>query len=188
MAIAVTADAGGGIFFVHLFGKTSGYQPHWWVYALGIILAWLPDIDILAQKAKSQAIDSKHRSMITHQPMLFMAITLGATVLLVGTSAPNHAEFWLPLVTLCLLFHYLHDSLGQANRWGIEWLAPFSGRLYQIGMIKDGKRRLVCSWTPEEAGKIPLEEWLATYYLRPTSESIGGILTFCLAVVYATLG
>lgn len=180
--VAVSADVGSGILAVHLLGKVFGQPIALWMYGVSIFVALLPDIDVIFQKIGGENIDSRHRQM-THYPV---AITL------IFANIVVFSWFWATLTALCLLAHFVHDSWGEANRWGVKWLAPFSDKSYQLFMRKrfGERRQIICVWTPEELANtapLPLEEWLTDYYLRLTGESVGGLLWLVGSIIISLL-
>jgi membrane-bound metal-dependent hydrolase YbcI (DUF457 family) len=183
LALAVSADIGSGIFFTHFLSKVLSYPVSWWGYVLGIFFALVPDFDVAIQKVRGSKVDSKHRE-ITHYPML--VITMAFLVVgLLGLSS-----FWAALAALCLFAHFLHDSIGEANRWGVKWLAPFFPNSYQLFMRKspDEPRRVICVWTPEELKRVKplfLETWLRDYYLRVTGDSVASVVWLAASILIA---
>lgn len=168
-------DVGMNLLVVHILGKIFGPVPVW-IYGVGVLFAPLPDFDALFQKFRGQEIDSKHRD-IAHQPIL---LVIPAFIII-----SLFSKFWALLVSLCFLAHYFNDSITVG--WGIKWLAPFSSNQYQF-FTRNAQWRIVLVrvWTPNELARIqpmPMKEWLQTYYLKPTLESVSGALTLLAAVL-----
>lgn len=115
---------------------------------LGAFFALLPDADFFIELAQRRTVGGKklgaHR-VLTHIPLLY-----------IFPSAFLYFFFGLPLAilfTLCILWHFLHDSRGMG--YGYRLLYPFSNRFYKFFSDKEGHYRydldhLVVSWTKEE--------------------------------------
>ena len=185
LAMVASADMGSGIILTYLLGKAFSLQVNWWVYGLGIFFALAPDVDVPLQKLLGGKIDSKHRE-ITHYPIV--VISLGILSAGLPGFLNDSPLFWPALAASCLFAHFLHDSIGEANRWGVKWLAPFSDNQYQLFMRKvpTEPMRLFCVWTPAELAKVKLhslEDWLRDYYLKPTGESVASIVWLAIALM-----
>lgn len=185
-----SADMGSGIFLTHFLGKAFAQSLYWWSYSLGIFLALVPDVDVILQKLTRGKIDSKHRE-ITHYPM-FVVPAAFLFVGLLGSLLGSSPLFWGTLAGSCLVAHFLHDSIGEANRWGIKWLAPYYWNSYQLLMRKyPGENlRIICIWTSGELARVKLfslETWIRTYYLRATGESIASLVWLAAAILIAFL-
>ena len=188
LGIGVQTDIAFGIFIIHAMGKTFGFDPPIYFYPIGGFLSLLPDIDYLYalwQKWRGEKkADETHRRL-PHYPIVM--VILICSILGILFIFWSIFGYWAVVAALCLLSHYVHDSIE--GEWGLRWLAPRGKKFYKLFSKKEGKRRFVCSFTPEELRSKPLMddmEWLETYYLRPTKRSVTGALLFIGAVLIAT--
>lgn len=191
LLLVVSADAGSGILMAHLWAKVFDPPVAPWVYyTAGVILAVIPpDVDILVQRFTKKRLDSEHRQLF-HRPLLFIplvSVGLGWGVFLWNPDLGPW--FWTVLAASVLFLHFVHDSIGEANKWGLAWLAPFSPNLYQLFMgKKPGEQRLLCVWTPEEMMRVKkhtVMEWIDTYYLNLTPEVILSLIWLAITIVVA---
>lgn len=176
---ATSLDVAGGIFIPYLICAASGHAPQWWHYALGIFFSVLPDIDTLPQLFQGKEIDSEHRNLL-HKPLPVIFLLLSFTTMF--------SAFISLLAALCIICHYLHDSIGDASGWGIQWFWPFSENQFQFFGKKEKTRKLLIIWTPQELKKIsplPLRLWLKRYYLKATPETVGGTILLVSASLLA---
>lgn len=157
-------DLACGPFIAHVVHKTLHHEhPTLWIYPLASLISVLPDADILLKVSRRQEIDTTHRDTVLHQPL--------PMILIPGTLLTLVSWFWALIWTICLLAHYLHDTLEQEG--GIPWLAPFRYHKYNL-LNKDraGRYHLLTTWPPEDKG-VGLDDWLNRVYYRLTLKSVG---------------
>lgn len=178
MFLVALGDFASGLLIAHILIKTTAGNslpavPLIIVYALGTILAVLPDIDIALHRF---AISSKPEDISDHREMLHKPLFIIPIFAFLYVFSP----FWAYLTGLCLLAHFVHDSTGSG--YGVKWFLPFSDRTYKLC-----RKNLICSWTAEEVRKNPwkptLDEWLEEYYLKPTPEGLFGIILAIFAII-----
>ena len=148
----------------------------------GIAFALLPDIDFFVEFIKHGSVGGKvireHRELI-HFPIIYIPIVILIFV--------TYGAMWTALFGLCLLAHFIHDSIGIG--WGIKWFWPFSRKTYKFFSEKDGKfsHRLVVSWSPEELTKVVSEygdpNWIRNIYLRLTPVSVIEFSFFAISLI-----
>jgi len=159
-----------GLIIVHLIGKAFSYEIPFYFYPIGAFLSLLPDVDFIwaVLKRETGAGHRTHRR-IPHYPI----VMIGLLWLVLGISS----IFWPILVrwaligTLCLLGHYIHDSLGL--KLGIPWLAPWKDMFFMI-------------WPPAVLTKeevdnknlIDSREWVVKTFLHPTPEAVSNASIF----------
>jgi len=163
MFLVALGDFSSGALIAHILTRMTGYQglPILAIDAMGAVIAVLPDIDIPIQTtiiSKKPEDISKHRDLL-HKPLAIIPVCISLYFFF--------SAFWAYLVSLCLLAHFIHDSTGSG--YGVKWFQPFSQDTFKFCA-----KRIICKWTPEEAAKNPftvaLDDWLETYYLKPTAE------------------
>lgn len=150
------------IFVTHLFGVDLT------IYHIigGILFALLPDIDMLIFVIPGlKKLFNGHREW-THHPLKYISLT----ILVFFVAGP----VWALLFFLCILFHFIHDSLWIGN--GIAWLGPYSKKRYKFFNIEK----------PYTPGPIT---WIRDFYLRPTVVSVTelGIFIVSISVLYMYL-
>jgi hypothetical protein len=129
---------------------------------VGIAAALLPDIDIMTKLFGRW----RHREF-THYPLIYVAISVLLYLLL---PVP-----YVMLITLGVLAHFIHDSIGIG--WGIAWLWPFSGRKFLV-FPEQSRRRVLgwfVTWLPKDEERIRTQHyegastnWVREFYGRPS--------------------
>lgn len=189
----ISADLGSGILLTNFWSRI--FKPPvdlWYCYAFGVVVALLPDFDLGYKFIARKKIDSRHRDVL-HYPMGIIPVSLLIGIGVYLANPELMPWFWTILAASCLFLHFVHDSLGEANRWGVKWLAPFSPNKYQLLMWKvpGGLLQRFCTWTPKELGEVEhlspvsVEAWIRTYYLKLTAELSFSLLWLVLAVYIA---
>ncbi len=84
----------------------------WWPIFVGGFLALLPDMDIAFQILRGRVVGN-HRESLMHMPLLIIPSAVVAAWIVGG-------NLWALIAFLCVLWHYLHDTLE-----GIKWFSPF---------------------------------------------------------------
>jgi hypothetical protein len=146
--------------------------------AFGIAAALLPDIDIIT----IPLLGKWYHRTYTHYPLLYLPLIV-LSFLLFPTP-------YAVLFTLCILMHFIHDSIG-IGWWGIAWLWPFSQRRFLFFPEKERRDQLggKNSWIPEEEPppRDPIDQgrWIAHFYLRPSKVAVieYGVLLLSLIVL-----
>ena len=103
---------------------------------------------------KEKAIYGDHHQFITHRPLFGIALSSMLGFFLGGL-------FWAIVATLCIAWHYLHDTEGFGGG-GIAWFWPFSQLYYSPFRIVSQKESLMAQH----------EEWLETTWLVPSKTSV----------------
>lgn len=131
---------------------------------MGIFLVLVPDFDFLVELVKHGSVGGReireHRQ-ISHFPLTYVPVII-IIFLLWG-------PMWASFVGLCLLAHFLHDSMGIG--WGIMWLWPFSHKAFKCFSEKNGafSLKLFVAWNPEEVKKLVAggdPNWFHNIYMR----------------------
>ncbi len=189
--IAALTDVGMGVLILHLARRIFDYQipaPFYLFgvpvifYMAGMAFPLIPDLNVLRLAILGKRIDEKHRTW-DHYPII-MILSVSIVFYFISFFWAD-AIFWGIVIDLCLLYHYIHDSIEVGGGTGMQWLGPFSEKYYQLFARKDGKRRLISSFRYEDFQKeslVTLEEWLDKYYLKPTFKSLSGIAIFLVAI------
>ena len=178
-------DAGSGIFAAMLTSWVFGTPLSWMLIAVGVIFAFLPDIDYLVHLGRGGTSRNayRHRDLF-HYPLLF--IPTGVIVFsFVGKE-------WALLFGVASFLHFLHDSIGIG--WGVQWLYPFSKDHYTFFYRYQPRHKerlprqfaLVLIWKHEEidmlADKYGDENWIRNIYLRWHPYAIAELLFFLVAL------
>jgi hypothetical protein len=153
------------------------------IIAAGIVFALLPDMDFIFEFLKHGSVGGKvireHRELL-HFPITFIPVAIGVLY--------SSGMFWGFLFSICILAHFLHDSIGVG--WGIKWLWPFSKRSFKFFAKKDGSfswKDPVVSWSSEELPQVVAihgdPDWIKHIYLRPTPTSVIELLVFFAALL-----
>ncbi len=96
-----------------------------WIFLFGIIFAIFPDLDLFYYYFISAS--ETHRALITHTPILYLAISL--IVFLVGYFTKKRIVKFISFIILISSFsHLLLDSIGS----GVAWLYPFDKLPYGL--------------------------------------------------------
>lgn len=139
------------------------------IYAIGAFCAIFPDLDALSGLlGKEDIADHKISGLGLHLPPVSGLVWIIPSA---GTSWLSKTPFWLLLVYIPLLLHFLHDSTGSSE--GIQWLWPFSENRYRFSL-----ERGIYVYQGDFGG---LEEWLRDDILKFAPEPIVGV-AFAIAV------
>ena len=176
LSVSTFPDVMAGLLVAHVALKVPGYETLWlWAYPWGVFWAVAPDLDAALQIFSDGKLDTHHRDL-THKPLAQVGIALVAAVAF---------PFFGLIAAACLVAHFLDDSIGNDTGWGIKWLWPFSENQYGFFQVKDGRRRVLAIWTPDEIAKIrplPLNEWLEKCYIHVCFSSVRSWLQLTLAI------
>lgn len=189
MGIAALTDIAAGIIIVHLMGKAFGYDVPIYFYPIGVFLALLPDLDYvykLWQKWRGNIEVIKTHKAFPHYPIIMMIPI--CSILGVLSIFWSIFGYWAVVTLLCLLGHYIHDTIEAQT--GMRWLAPIDKRYYRPFTEKGGRLHLFCSFSDEDIENKSLisdSEWFEIRYLRPTKESVMGVVLFVGAIILAIL-
>lgn len=169
-ALAGTLDLCIGALIASATLSTLGYEVAPWHLVVGAILAVLPDFDIIPAVLTDRKGIEDHRTTLMHRPLLVIpAATLVA--FLIG------GEAWGLVAFLCVAWHYLHDT-PPLSPGGIAWLWPFDTRFISVFGVEEPR-----------SGFMGHDEWVRTYWLRPTMRSVSevgvGLVALVLAIVIA---
>ncbi len=177
IGLAVLTDVAAGLVIFHLMGKAFNYELPIYFYLVGVFFSLLPDSDLFLMKIR---IIKDHHQFPSHYPIVIIPICL--IVYLVSSALFVHPGFWASVAGLCLLGHYLDDSLGRTTGIGLRWGMPFGKKYYTF-----------LPWrvlTEEEIKKLRLlspEEWFEAYYLKVTPELLVGIGLLIGAMILVAL-
>jgi hypothetical protein len=185
LLLAGSFDIAFGVFFAHLSIKSCHHFGHpLFTYLFGVFFALLPDVDALAMKIFRGKIMADHRDW-PHWPILIIPA---------GAAIWYFSPFYAVLAGLCLLEHYVHDSLNiKENDMGIRWFAPFNQNYYLISWRRIKNAGIFARLSKRRINKIrgrreTIDRWLEKHYLHPTvSSMVGGMLlafTIILAIVW----
>lgn len=167
-ACGMQADIGLGLLVAVLVSHLFGAPVTWGLAAFCVVMALLPDIDFLIEHYKHGSVGGtvvrEHRELI-HFPAIYLPIALAIGIMF--------GALWGVAFALCLLAHFLHDTVGIG--WGIKWLWPLSRRNYKLLVDMDahmhGPIALLRSWTDEEVARIAtvhgIDGWVEKLYLKP---------------------
>lgn len=163
-ALAASADVGSGPMIAVIASVIYHQSITPIVVAAAIFFALLPDFDIIIKfiqiKTKKGQLDSHHRTIL-HQPFFFF---LAFILWLILSLISGWPLIW-PLVFLMgSLAHFFHDSLGDENYPGIQWLAPFDKRRFTFFSRRAwrGEWQTIVRSEPEENGMGHIE-WLQKF-------------------------
>jgi hypothetical protein len=100
-----------------------GVQVPIWYLPIGSLLAFLPDLDWFHMISKKGLLTATgdHRTTIFHRPLIMIPLCALLAAIVGGT-------YWCIVTTLCLLWHYNHDSRWVDSISDIDWLWPFGSR------------------------------------------------------------
>lgn len=178
--LAGATDMAMGNFIAHLMIKIFNPQEHHlFIYFFAITFALIPDIDALMPNDHKKML-SDHRKW-PHWPLLIIP--------LIFFIINFFSFFYALLASLCLLAHYIHDSIDlQENEGGIEWLAPLSDSQYKISIKKIKTEKLIIEIPREKINRIKkrretMQRWLKKYYLKITENSLVGVLTLIISLL-----
>lgn len=147
-----------------------GQDPLPWHLAVGAVLAVLPDFDIIPAILTNQKGVENHHTTLMHRPLFLVpAASLVAYALGGGT--------WELVAFLCVTWHFVHDT-PPLSPGGIAWFWPMSEKFWSV----------YGSGEPQP-GTLKHDEWIATYWLKPTYRSVTemsvGLVALVLAVAIA---
>jgi hypothetical protein len=188
------ADAGLGIISAVLVCLAFGVTPTVSFIALGILFAYIPDVDwaLDAHFWKTGRVAAyaqnpyDHREGL-HKPLLWALGISGAGIVFGGVG---------PFIAfVAVMAHFLHDTVGTG--WGMPWLWPLSKRRIKLFSTKQNEIKaspVLMSWSYEELPQYITNygraNWKEYYYGRWTAVAIGetgvavvGVLLFI--VVFA---
>lgn len=150
--------------------STLGYEVLPWHLALGAVLAVLPDFDIILPILTDQKGIENHHTTIMHRPLFLIPLAALVAYALGGAA-------WALLASLCVAWHFVHDT-PPLSPSGIAWVWPLSEKFLSIYGARDPR-----------VGTMLHDEWVQTYWLRPTVRSVSeigaGLVALVLAVAIA---
>ncbi len=144
-------------FLIFYYHQTFTYV----YYAVAILFAILPDADIIkalmALKNRAQeGLDSSHKFNFMHWPLVMLVLFIILVRLLTSSS------FWMLLIILSLLSHYLIDSLQSGSyNVGIQWLAPFNYDFFRFSKPRWIKKDKIKFYV------MDIEDWIDLIVLNP---------------------
>lgn len=169
--VIVLSDISSGTLIAHFLMKAMNHPPAFPTYIVAIIIVLLPDIIELHLKSEERKYrSSSHRPIIIVLPLLLILIF----------------PFWALLTVLCLISHFVHDSLWFNNR-GIQWLWPIRQGIYRFfAREAGGKMKVVTQQRKVLFSHLSVIEDLKAYPYRP--EAKGEIIysTICFLLVIAS--
>lgn len=123
-----------------------------WAYLIGGILGFLPDFDVIWPILIQDRPNGDHHQTLMHRPIFLLPI-VAVTGWLVG------GFFWSTTATLCVFWHYLHDT-PEFGGGGLAWFWPFSQKYWSI--LKGGisPERSIMAMSESEHRKWLEEKWL----------------------------
>ncbi|MFY9484595.1 MAG: metal-dependent hydrolase [Patescibacteria group bacterium] len=175
LLFAVLPDIGSGLLAVHLVGKAIARPLDFSYYLGGVCFAFLPDIDLVWQWLRERRINDLHKTLL-HYPLVMLP--------LVNLVAGHWSGFWSLAGPLAILFHYIHDSLGDS--WGLAWFWPVSRNRIKFFTRHEGRFKLMVELTQDEIRGLPprpASVYLAEYWLIPSVELLLSTAWFVAAVV-----
>lgn len=89
----------------------------WWPILVGGFFALLPDVDIAFQILRGR-VEGNHRASLMHMPLLVVPAAVAVAWMFGGS-------MWALIALLCLLWHYLHDTVE-----GVKWCWPLSQNFF----------------------------------------------------------
>lgn len=182
----ILADVGHGILSVFLASILFGVQPTLPLFLLGIISAFLPDLDSIPELLKRGKVAAHKDNARDHRDGLHYPI-IWLIILIVFY---GFYPYLFTIISISVLLHFINDSWGTG--WGVMWLWPFSHRSYKFFSRNDldadvRASSFVVSWSPEEKMKAIIEKgnpnWQKDYYGTINKISIIEYGTFIVAVV-----
>ena len=146
--------------------STLGVEVLPWHLAVGAVLAVLPDFDIIPAILTNQKGIENHHTTLMHRP-LFLIPAAALVAYALGGSA------WELVAILCVSWHFLHDT-PPLSPGGIAWMWPISTRFMSIYGTEEPR-----------PGAQTHDEWIQTYWLKPTARSVSEISVGVVALVLA---
>lgn len=171
------ADVAGGLFIANATTLVFGVHPLWWHYLLGVFFAVLPDLDIPLQMAVEGRMRCDHRKYL-HHPLIALLVAVAVW--------PIAGGFWAVLWAGCLLWHFVHDSLG----WHLVWWAPLSSKGYQFSVKREGRLHPVYVMSQEEMAErnnLPVSDNFSGKIAIPWSQLFVGLGLCVVAILLALL-
>jgi hypothetical protein len=180
------ADVGHGIISALLISYIFGIDPTVWIFVIGILSAFAPDLDGISELLKYGKIaaskDQKndHRDGL-HYPLLW---------LLLFFILYKIDPYIVSVIGFSVLLYFINDSWGTG--WGVKWLWPFNNKSYKFFSGNDKSadttfQKIVTSWTPEEKALIIEKagdpDWLKKCYARLNPISIIEYGTLIVAII-----
>lgn len=164
--MAASLDYCMGVLITAVVAHFAGQPLALWQYALGGMLGFLPDIDILFLWLLGRTdLIPKHHTFFTHWPLLVIPTATGIATYFFG-------EFWGTVTFLSVLWHFMHDSKGPLGGAGIMWFQPFSKKEWSLS----GREESTQDQNPQ------LDDWLMNQWLRPSTLSLREIGLGALAL------
>ncbi|KKU52899.1 MAG: hypothetical protein A3H69_04510 [Candidatus Sungbacteria bacterium RIFCSPLOWO2_02_FULL_47_9] len=171
-SIAASLDMAMGIIIFYCLGGLFRQKVSLVGYGIAMLMAVLPDLDVIIQLARERRSTGEHKKSITHYPMAMIPAVMAVAWFL--------SPFLSLAGALCLFWHYLHDSIGEGP--GISWFAPFSFERYMLRKERDGWHLRL---TPEELNVLysaNTEKWLEENYLCISAKSVFGVAALVTAL------
>lgn len=181
-ALAACADAGSGLMIATILNFAfSHYHENPLIYVAAVFFALLPDFDVLLKTVL--VTRSGHHRTILHQPFWFGMV--GGLWLILGRVF-HWPLIWPLMFVLGALAHLVHDSLGDENYPGIQWMSPFSMKKISFFCRRawQGERRFIVV-SASNADGMERGKWLQTFYLKPTREVLLEVEWFVLWMLIA---
>lgn len=173
LCIAVSFDVAMGLLVVYWLSISLRHSIYLISYGMAIILVLLPDFDVIVQKIDEGKITGMHKKNMSHY--LLIMIPIISIVLLLFSS------FWSLVGALCLIIHYIHDTLEEGP--GIPWFAPFYSQRYLLRKRVDGWRFRLTNNELSVLYADVMEEWLERDYLHITPKSVLGVATLFVVLI-----
>lgn len=180
--LPLLGDVGLGILSTFCVEWVSGYEFEILHYIVGLIVAFLPDLDAFGDKEfLRRGVVAAHAGNLRdhreglHKPIVWF---VGAAILWI------FSPIFGPIIFFGILVHFLHDSVGTG--WGVQWLWPCT-TWYKLFVTKQNHltwKIFLMSWKQEELpgliGRHGFSDWIEKLYLRPTIISVTEYLIFLL--------
>jgi hypothetical protein len=123
-ALAGYMDFGLGALIATVVSLWWNVAPEWWYLLIGAFFALLPDLDVVVTILAGKPSNIDHHQTLLHRPTFMLPLV--ALILFISAGA-----FWSTLATLCLLWHYLHDTKGLSEG-GVAWFWPVSKKYWSL--------------------------------------------------------
>jgi len=135
-----------------------------------VIFSLLPDFDFLIEFAIHKSVGGRfmrqHRK-ITHYPIIYIPIVFMIWIV--------WGKVWLLVAGLCLLAHFVHDSMIMG--WGVQWGWPVSKRHIiffrqsVLGETLGIPFKFFRAWSPKKVEWLVSEygdpSWVKNYFISP---------------------
>jgi len=134
-----------GVMITALAASVIGMQLEPWQLAVGGVLGFLPDFDIIPLILRRKyATVADHHATIMHRPAILLPLATMVAWMLGG-------QFWAITTALCVSWHYIHDTkwLGDSDI-DLFWPLP--------------------AWVTgyREPPRVDLIDWLQWRWFKPT--------------------